>query len=392
MDTTDVFTENLIHYRNKERLIINEGGSRSGKTYSILQLLLLIAMSSKEEMIITIVSRTLPHLKLGAIRDFERILLSFKIIPDTIRNKSESYYRINHSVIEYFGADQTDKVHGPGRDILFINEANFVKYEIYDQLSLRTSRTVFIDYNPTARFWIHDEVMPIEPHKLIKSTYVNNEYCPEGIRNQLDRKRQRYETEKSKGTITKAFENWCKVYIFGELGSLEGTILENWRWEEPGEVEEMFKTLPYGYGLDYGFFPDPDAMDKVAIDRKRKKVYIKEMIHANNNGTEELIEKINDFYQRNELIIAESASPRTNKDLAKHFNIKPVRKIRTVADWLREMQDYEYILAEGSENTAKEFQNYLWSDKKAGVPVDEWNHHIDAIRYYYMEIHKPKYF
>ena len=142
---TSVFQKNNQALKDGYDLIINQGGTRSGKTYSILQLLFLKALYSKKELIISVVSRALPHLRLGAMRDFDNILISYGINPDKIKNKTESYYKVGNSIIEFFGADQSDKVHGPQRDILFLNEANFLKQEIYDQLTVRTSKTIFIE-------------------------------------------------------------------------------------------------------------------------------------------------------------------------------------------------------------------------------------------------------
>ncbi len=385
MKTTDVFSQNIKAYNRGDRLIVNKGSSRSSKTYSVLQLLYLIAKHNPKSLVISVVSRALPHLKSGAMRDFDNILIDEGEIPDKIKNKSESYYNIGKSIIEFFGADQQDKVHGPSRDILFINEAYFIKYEVYNQLSLRTSNAIFIDYNPIQRYWLDDDVIPNEETTIIHSTYKNNQYCPKGIRSQLNLKLERYNRETANKTIKKSFKNWCKVYLFGEDGVLEGVIFDNWRYEAPGEVDRSFNELSSYYGLDYGYFPDPDAMSKNAIDVKRKIIYTKEYIYETNNGTDDLIAMIKKFYQRGELIVAESASPRTNKDLGKYFNLVPVIKTKTVKDWIREMQDYEIVVGLDSYNTARELQNYVWSDKRAGIPVDEYNHLIDEIRYCLME-------
>lgn len=385
MRTTSVFGKNIAAYNQGNRLIVNKGSSRSSKTYSILQILYLIASYSKESLILSVVSRTLPHLKAGAMRDFDSILLEEGVIPDRVKNKTDSYYKIGNSIIEFFGADQLDKVHGPSRDILFLNEAYYIKYDVFTQLSLRTSGSIFIDYNPIQRYWLDEEVMRNDKPFLIHSTYQENEYCPEGIRLQLDSKMERYNREMANNSITNSFKNWCKVYLFGEDGILEGVIFDNWRYEQDGEIDQVFKQMSPGFGLDYGFFPDPDAMSKVAVDKKRTKIYAKECIHATNNGTKDLIDQVRIHCSRNDLIIAESASPRTNADLRKYFNILAVRKTRTVVDWIREMQDYEFIISADSYNLARELQNYVWSDKKAGIPIDAFNHLIDGIRYFYME-------
>lgn len=391
MKTTNVFSKNLTAYNQGHRIIANKGSTRSSKTYSVLQLLYVIAKYSKDKLIISIVSRTLPHLKAGAMRDMDNILLGEGIIPDKIKHKTESYYRIGNSIIEFFGADQLDKVHGPSRNILFLNEAYYIKFDVFQHLALRTSGTIFIDYNPIQRYWFNDEVIPNDQPLVIHSTYQDNQYCPPLILQQLDRHLERYNRETENGSITNSFKNYCKVYLFGEDGVLEGVIFENWRYGEPGEVELMLQQLSYGFGLDYGFFPDPDAMSKNAVDKKNKKIYVHECIYQANNGTKDLIEQIGRFCAKDDLIIAESASPRTNKDISDAgFNIKPVSKTRTVSDWLREMQDYEFIISPSSLNIARELQNYVWSDKKAGIPIDAFNHGIDGIRYRYLMQHTPR--
>ena len=386
MKFTNVFDRNIAAYNDKGGLIINQGSSRSSKSYSILQLLFLIAIKSDTRKVISVVSRALPHLKLGVMRDFDNILLDYGIIPDKVKNKTDNYYNIGKSIIEFFGIDQLDKVHGPQRDILFINEANFIKYDIYTHLTIRTSGAVFVDFNPSQRFWIHDDVMPNEPHTFIHSTYLDNDLIPDNIFNKLEAKRLQYEKAKSEGRLSKSLENWWRVYGLGEVGVLEGAILDNWRY---GEFDV---TLPYGFGLDYGFHPDPDAMVKVAIDRRRKIIYAHECIYTTNNGTEDLRRQIGKYATKNDLIVAESATPRTNHDLKKDFNIVAVRKTKTVADWLRVLQNYEIVITEGSYNLEKELTNYVWSDKRAGVPIDEWNHLCDSLRYYCMNqlVSKPK--
>jgi len=130
MFTTSVFSKNLKAYTDGASLIVNQGGTRSSKSYSIMQLLLEIALASEKKLIISVVSQHLPHLKLGVMRDFDSILLSRGIIPDNIKHKSENYYRVGKSIIEFFGVDNLGKVHGPARDIIFINEANYIKFSL----------------------------------------------------------------------------------------------------------------------------------------------------------------------------------------------------------------------------------------------------------------------
>ena len=357
------------------RLIINQGGQGSSKTYSILQVIYNYLKGAPPTKT-TLCSYALPHLKQGVISDFDNILASFdENIGEIKSSPSQPTYKIGQSIVNCYGIEgNLALAHGPRRNILFINECNRkVTYEVFDQLFSRSQITL-LDFNPDCEFWLHDKVLPNFPHVLIKSNFLDNPHLPENEMANILMKKDK-----------PGFENWWRVYGLGELGKLEGAVFANWRYEEPGEIDTAFNNLSRGFALDYGFFPDPDAMSKLAIDMKRKKIYAKECIYKSNNGTEELIRQVGQHCTRNDLIIAESATPRTNKDLGKHFNIVPIRKIRTVIDWLREMQDFEFIISGESHNLARELQNYIWSDKKAGVPIDAFNHLIDGIRYFYME-------
>lgn len=363
--TTKVFDYNLHAYLEKHRIIINQGGTSSSKTYSTLQLLYLIALKSKTPILISVVSRALPHLKLGAMRDFDKILLSWGEIPDKIKNKTDNYYKIGKSIIEFFGTEDLGKVHGPRRDILYINEANHVKHDVFDQLAIRTKSTIFIDYNPVQEFWVQTDIIPNEPHKFIKSTYLDNGFLSEDIKRAIESKRSN--------------ENWWKVYGLGELGQLEGSILKDW------EYGDFDTSLPYAYGLDFGFSPDPDAMVKIAIDHKKKIIYADEIIYNTGQSLNDLIASIP--ATKTDYIIADSAEPRLIFDLSKYFNIKAVKKYPgSVAQMLKVMQDYKIIITDKSYNLAKELNNYIWNDKKSGVPIDAYNHLIDAMRYVCMAL------
>ena len=358
------------------KLIINQGGQGSSKTFSTLQVIYNYLKYKKQPIEATLCSYALPHLKAGVCGPFDKILTSFgENVGKVKSNPQAPIYNIGKSLITTYGIEgNLAFAHGPRRDLLYINEVNRkVSYEVFDQLFSRSGVTL-IDFNPDQSFWLHDRVLSNFPHVLIKSNYLDNPFLPESeLRNILMKKNN------------PVFANWWKVYGLGELGTLEGCVLTNWRYETSGEIDEAFNYLPTAYGLDYGFHPDPDAMTKSAIDVRRKKIFVKELIYSNYNGTTELVNRIRQFYKSDELIVAESASPRTNEDLSRHFNLRPVSKTKTKGEWLREMQDYEIIISETSYNLAKELQNYIWNDKKAGIPIDAFDHLIDSIRYRFME-------
>jgi phage terminase large subunit len=370
--TTSVFNENMKAYGSGVHLIVNQGGSRSSKTISILQVLFLIAVSSRVPLVISVVSRALPHLKLGAMRDFDNIIQSYPY-PMSCKNRTDSIYRIGKSIVEFFGTDQLDKVHGPGRDILFLNEANFIKYDVFDQLYIRTTGCTFIDFNPTRKFWAHDEIAKLnrKQYVFIKSTYLDNELIPDSLIEKIEAKKDK--------------KNWWRVYGMGEIGISEGAIITNWRYMEPGET--FPNHLPFGFGLDYGFHPDPDALVKCCIVEREKKMYLQELIYESMQGTKDLTDNMKKFCLPSDMIVAECATPRTNYDLRMHFKgLEPVSKTKTVAEWLRKMQDYEIIITLDSYNLEIELCNYVWDDKRAGIPMDGFDHLISSARYYMMRM------
>jgi len=365
LQATECFVKLKEQYDAGHKLIIQQGGTSSGKTFATLQLIYIIAMQSNSKLIISVVSYALPHLRSGAIRDFEFILESIGYNVEQIRNKTDNQYFIGRSIIEFFGAENTAKVHGPRRDILYINEAIDIKFDIYTQLRIRTRGVTFIDYNPKMEFWVHDEVIPHEQHAFIKTTYKDNEFLDEAIVQQIESRRHNI--------------YFWRVYGLGEIGAAEGAIFTNWR------VGEFDESLSHMYGLDFGFHPDPDACSKNAIDRRGRKIYVKELFYERNQSFFNLKDNLHRYINRNELIIADSAEKRLIRDLSVEFNIRGISKRGHVVEWLRKMQDYEIIITEDSPNVEKELRNYQWHDKKAGIPIDAFNHFMDEVRYCFME-------
>jgi len=365
---TNVLRRNSEAYRAGHNLIPNQGGQGSSKNYSILQLFYHLAKNLPEQRIFTITSYALPHLKIGAIRDFENILKTAGENVNAIHNKTDKFFRIGESIVEYFGIRDSKGV-GPRRDYLYVNEINNrIDYQDFDHLFQRTHICTWIDYNPRNEFWLHDKVLPHFRHAMIKSTFLDNPYLPKGEIRSIMAKKDKPE-----------FENWWRVYALGEMGKFEGTIFPNW---DHGDFNP--DGLPFRFGLDFGFHPDPDSMVKVAIDKKQKIIYLDECFYKSGLLPDDLIENVGRYAQRNDHIIADSSNPRMIAALRRKYNIQGIHKTGTVAEWIRLMQDYRFIITSDSHNTAKEFNNYVWSDKKAGIPIDAWNHQIDPARYVYM--------
>lgn len=366
MKVTPIYTRNLEAVASQKRFVVNQGGTSSSKTYSILQTIISLC-HVYQNMIVSIVAETYPHLKRGAMRDFFQILMNEGLYSESNHNRSDSSYRIGSNLIEFFSGDKAERMKGARRDILFVNEAYGISYDIFDQLEIRTKMVVFIDYNPVAEFWVNEELLNKHPAdcSFIHSTFRDNPFLSDRIIESILRHRNS--------------PYWWTVYGEGLTGKLEGAIFQNWRY---GDFDTY---LPYSFGLDFGF-NDPDAMVKVAIDQRNKKMYWDQKIYQAGNTPEELRKLIAEHVGRNDLITADCADARMIAELKRYFNIKPVNKAKwTVSEALRLMQDYEHILTEESTDLVKEFNNYLWSDKRAGIPIDGFDHLIDAGRYRFME-------
>jgi phage terminase large subunit len=210
--------------------------------------------------------------------------------------------------------------------------------------------------------------MPYFKHVVIPSTYIDNPRLPEAEMSKILWKKDKPQ-----------FENWWRVYGLGELGTFEGVVFQNWEYGDfPGD-------MPYKFCLDFGFSPSPDAMVKVAIDQKAKKIYLDEQFYNYNQKPEDLRQAIAEKVLRGEQIIADSADKRMIAWLQGWFRINAVRKVGEVKEWLRLMQDYQIIVTETSKNLADELNNYVFLDEKDGIPIDDFNHLIDPARYGFME-------
>lgn len=369
MKTTTVYKQNLKAWVDGKRLIANRGGTRSGKTYSLVSLLVFIASQSKGKEI-DIVSESLPHLKRGAMNDIEDILTAEELVEDRdyTHNRSDHVYAFGKgSVIRFFSADDWGKVKGSKRDILFINECNRIPYEVYRQLAVRTTECIFLDWNPDAEFWyelkgLKDKDTTIEIH----STYLDNPYL---TRMQIE------EIESNKGD-----DAWWKVYGLGEVGRPQGVIFD--RWQTVDGIPDGARLV--GFGLDFGFTVDPTAI--VAVYLNDGKLWIDELCYKRGMTND----KIADFLRgRQGLTIADSAEMKSITEIY-NYGIRTIEPAKKGADSVRNgidvMRRYELMVTKTSLNLIYELRNYKWKENKitgelTGEPVDKFNHCIDAARY-----------
>ena len=208
------FKDTADAYLSGARLIIEQGGTRSGKTYKILQLLVIIA-NSKPNQVISVISHSMPHLKKGAIRDFKKIISDFNLSWGKYHGTDNIYTFSNDSIIEFFSADDDQKVKGPARDIMFVNECDRLKYDTFRQLAQRTTGTIFLDFNPVRLFWVNTKIIQNtqREHILIHSTYLDN------IENLSDAQIEEIESNRND-------ENWWRIYGLGLVGFSENILFQ----------------------------------------------------------------------------------------------------------------------------------------------------------------------
>ena len=361
---------------NRPRYISLPGGTRSGKTYAVLQLLhRLIPKADKAGDVTSVVSETLPHLKRGAIRDFERIV-GHPLSTDSRWNATDQVYTYdNGAKLEYFSVDSTGKVVGPARKRLFINECNHIPYETARQLFVRTTGLIFLDYNPAATFWAIERIENRDNCVTIHSTYKDNTFLT---------KEQVAEIESNKGDT-----NWWKVYGQGLLGTLDGLI---YTFEL---VDEMPPAggLREVYGMDFGFTHDPTAIVRVLADTGRKIAYVDEVAYKTGMLNSDISAVLAECdIPKHVHIWADAAEPKSIAEIGRDtgLNIRasnksaPTRGSRLTFQ-LQWMQGWRLYITKASTNIIREARNYTWAKDRDGnlvnEPIDTWNHALDAMRY-----------
>ena len=361
---TPVFYANKKAYEEGYPVICNEGGSRSSKSYSVVQLLIHIALS-KPNTRISFVSHSLPHIKRGVYRDFKSILEHWNIWDEKEFRYTDFIYTFkNGSYIELFGLEDADKAKGPARDILFVNEANLISKALFDQLLIRTTGQVFLDWNPADFIsWVY-EVADNPKNKRIHSTYLNN------ISNLSDSQVRNIEQYKD---LPDDFM-W-KVYGLGERGSAKEIIYTQWKQYDEAPDGDVF------YGLDFGYV-HPAALIKVTHHEGQN--YFEEIVYQSGLTLSDLSRLIKEKLPERATIYADAAEPKSIEELYRQgFNIKPAQK--DVWAGIVKMKSYPINLHYNSKNLRREFMSYKWKkDKNDNVieePVKANDDLMDACRY-----------
>jgi len=362
-----IFEQTEKAFGEGKKIIIHKGGTGSGKTYDLVMFLVYLAMQLKGK-VITIVSESKPHLDIGAIRITQKILMELEASDSVPYNSTRGIFTFpNKSVIEFFSADRIEKALGARRYLLYGNEINTLKFEIWDELA-RRSEFVIGDFNPTAEFWLEKFLAYYGDHTIIKSNYLNNPFLPEEECKRIELR-------------AKLDPNFKRTHIDVEYGSLEGLIFTNWKQVEVFPDDCKWVT----YGMDYGYTNDPTTLVKVGL--KDGELYLDEMEYRTGLLASDLILILRKLGLSWTDEIVSDNKPETIFELRQGgFNVMAAYKpAGSIVYGLDVMQQYKLNVTQRSVNLIRELRNYKWKVDKAGdpvnVPVDTFNHAIDAVRY-----------
>lgn len=363
-----IFHKNMKAIADGSNVIVNKGGTRSGKTWSILQLCALLAQC-KAGLLISVVGETMPFLKRGVIRDF-RSMMGNAWNGDKWNASDKVYTFDNGSQIEFFSADNEGKVHGSARDVLFINECYFVPFEIYRQLNTRTSCLTILDYNPRSRFWVDDTLLDKPNVSLIHSTFQDNPYLSERVKEAILSQKD-------------SDPNWWRVYGLGETGSVEGLIYS--KWKTVSSMPNPFKRE--FYCIDFGFTNDPTAILRVRLSNGE--LWIEELAYKTGMLNSDIVEVLRRNNVRgNASIVCDSAEQKSIKEINNigGYHAVPCSKGRgSVEAGITSVQAYKLNVTSSSLGIIEELRNYSWKRDSDGnyinTPIDKYNHALDALRY-----------
>jgi len=365
----------------KKRIKGIQGGTSAGKTFGILPIEIdyCIKHPGTET---SVVSESVPHLRRGVLKDFKKIMRDTnRWIPNNWHETNKKYTFVNGSYMEFFGADDDSKLRGARRDRLYMNEANNMSFHVYTELSSRTKGNVTLDWNPTNKFWFHNELKDDDDVDFIVLTYKDNEGCPQSAKDFILK-------AKHKSVTSSFWENWYQVYGLGLIGNLEGVVFNDWIQIDKVPVDARL----LGYGMDFGYTNDPTTM--IACYKYNDKYIFDECIYQKGLVNSEIANLIKQ--NKNSSIYADSAEPKSIAEIRRYgINIKGADKGKgSILYGISLIQEKEFMVSKRSVNMIKELRNYRWAIDKEGnatnKPIDAWNHCIDAIRYISVMLFKNK--
>ncbi len=363
---TNIVYKHLVN--SDKKIVVEQGGTRSGKTYNILLFIIFHYCTHNKNKIITICRKTFPSLRATVLRDFLQILNHYEIYRDEFHNKSSSEYNLFGNLIEFTSLDQSQKIRGRKRDLLFINEGNELYWEDWQQLIFRTQERIILDFNPSDEYhWIYDNVITRKDCAFYKTTYLDNPFLEDVIKEEIER-------------LKETDDQYWQIYGLGERATSINTIF---KYAEVNKIPEDAKLI--AYGMDFGYSNDPTTLVSVFV--MEHSLYIKEHLYRTQMTTQD----INKFLREQNLlsnpIYADSAEPRLIAELRRMgHNIFPSLKGKdSVNAGIDLLKRYKLHITSDSNNAIQEFRNYKWKEDRSGklinVPEDKHNHIIDPCRY-----------
>lgn len=366
----------------KKKIRVVPGGTSAGKTYNILPILFSKACITPN-LSISVVSETMPHLRKGAMRDFLNVLEQTNRFDPKSWHKTASTYTLpNGSYIEFFSLENEGKARGPRRNILYVNEANLIPFELFYQMLIRTNKEIWLDFNPSEKFWAHDELLNHPDAEWLTLTYLDNEALDPSIIREIELNKEKAyfnPTLPHSGNNIKNeyWHNWWQVYGLGKTGQTLETIFKNWK-----QVSNIPDSAIYqGTGLDFGFSHDPTAIIDMYLYNGQKLFH--EVAVETGMGIEATVN-----YLKGKIVTADRSNPLLISEIKKRgINIKAYDATDgkgAISYGIEVLQSEEFLVTSESLNLIKELRRYVWQKDKdgklTGQPAGE-DHCIDAMRY-----------
>lgn len=360
--STVIFEKNYEAITGDKRFIINEGGSRSSKTYSLCQLMIIYCLQNNNK-VVSVIRKTFPALRATVLRDFIEILKDIGIYNQEAHNKSEHIYTFaNGSMIEFFSVDNEQKIRGRKRDIAWCNEANELFFDDFTQLNMRTEDKIIFDYNPSDSVsWLYE--LPKDESTLIKSTYRDNPFLPESIKLQIE-------------DLKRTDEALYQIYALGEKAISKSNIYSNWSFV----THRPSRFVKYVYGIDFGY-NHPTALIRVYYCDND--IYIEPVIYESYLTTTMLIEKLGSLgIEQSVTILADYSRPEIIQEMnTAGYDVQNANKV--VKKGIDNLKTFG-VICQDDKAIRREYENYKWKkigDQILDEPVKLFDDAMDAIRY-----------
>ena len=359
---------------SNKKIIVHQGGSRSGKTYAICQYLIYLLTTREKRLIITIARKTLPALKGSVYRDFMEIAEKVGITHFAEINKADLTFKYKNHLVEFISLDNEMKVRGRKRTHCFLNEANEFFLEDFNQLSLRTTEKMILDFNPSdVLHWIYSDICTRDDCDTYITTFQDNAFLDPEIKKEILRMKE------------KDADRW-RVYGLGERATFkEGQIFDKWKWIDYKEFLDK-DSCEVSYGLDWGYSNDPTAI--VEVRRKNDKLYINELLYKKGLTNQDIYNEIKKLKLEEEIFICDSSEPKSLEDMRRLglYCKGSIKGSGSVMNGIQIIKEHEVFASKQSKNLLQEYQFYCWESTRDNVMINKikqngMDHLMDAFRY-----------